>query len=305
MSSIRRTLICALPLLLMLAGCGREEGCESPSSRTGAGCVDIAILTVIPEEYFAVVGKLAVDEVPAACRDCVNRYGWVYAELDSPQHEKPYRVVVGMAGEAGTTSGALAAQRALLRFRPRHLLLVGVAGGLPDRLRQGDVVLSESIWSYDYGAVDRRFWPRQDFTFRPDPRLLTAGLALEAPWQDDIESESPEPSRVPALRSGQIGSGNKVIEFMGSDFADGVLAANPQIVGVEMEGAGAAAAVEEARVQGQPVGFLMIRGISDVPRDLGVLGDKKERELWKRYAADAAASYTLRLIRDNWPDPPR
>jgi nucleoside phosphorylase len=302
---VRRIAVCTALLALILTGCGGKPGCDSIRGRSGPNCVDIAILTVIPAEYFALIGKLRVDRVAPPCPHCVNRYGWVYAELDSPRHAKPYRIVIGMAGEAGTTAGALAAQHALARFRPRHLLLVGVAGGLPDRLRQGDVVLSESIWAYDYGAVDERFRPRQDFTFRADPQLLAAAIAVPEGWQEDIESEAPDPSRIPALRSGQIGSGNKVIEFIGSRFADSVLEANSQIVGVEMEGAGAAAAVEEAHIEGHQVGFLMIRGISDVPQDIGVLRDKKDRERWKRYAADAAASYTLRLIRDQWPDPPR
>lgn len=103
-----------------------------------------------------------------------------------------------------------------------------------------------------------------------------------------------------------MGSGNKVIEFMDSEFVEHVMQVNSAIAGVEMEGAGAAAAVEDAHAHGIDVGFLMIRGISDLPeKTSGVLRDKDDRELWKAYAADAAASYTLGLLRHGWPDAPR
>jgi nucleoside phosphorylase len=269
-------------------------------------CVDIAIVTVIAEEYRAMVAKLDTEDVPPACPNCANRYAWVSARIPSPDHRQSYRIVVGMAGEAGTTAGALTVQRAITRFRPRYVLLVGVAGGMPNRVHQGDVLLATSIWNYDYGAVDTKFRPRQDFTFRSDGRLLAAALALAAPWQDYIESESPEPDYRPERHAGQFGSGNKVIEYMGSSFVDSVMEVNATIAGVEMEGAGAAAAIEAATAQGINVGFLMIRGISDVPTQVDpLLGDKKDREKWKRYAADAAASYTLSLIQHNWPEPPR
>ena len=65
-----------------------------------------------------------------------------------------------------------------------------------------------------------------------------------------------------------------------------------------------AAAIEGAKSQGISVGFLMVRGISDVPGPLQVFGAKSDRERWKRYAADAAASFTLSMIRNSWPKPP-
>ena len=269
-------------------------------------CVDIAIVTVIAEEYRAMVTKLDTKEVPQACPSCANRYAWVGARIPSLEHRQSYRIVIGMAGEAGIVSGALAVQRAITRFRPRYVLLVGVAGGMPNRVRQGDVLLATSIWNYDYGAVDTEFHPRHDFTFRSDGRLLAAALALSTPWQDRIAKESPEPDYRPERYAGRFGSGNKVIEYMGSSFVNSIMEVNASIDGVEMEGAGAAAAIEAATAQGINVGFLMIRGISDVPQQVDpVLGDKKDREKWKLYAADAAASYTLSLIEHNWPEPPR
>jgi hypothetical protein len=81
-----------------------------------------------------------------------------------------------------------------------------------------------------------------------------------------------------------------------------------------MEGAGAASAILDARDRGGRVGFAMIRGISDIPRSGaesweqsvgGSTPQTRERDSWKKYAAEAAAVLSVQLIRRSWPRPPR
>ena len=65
---------------------------------------------------------------------------------------------------------------------------------------------------------------------------------------------------------------------------------------VEMEGAGAAAAIDQAGSQGIPTRFMMIRGISDLPRAKGKNRVRKEPDAWKAYASDAAAAFVMGWI---------
>ncbi len=299
--------------VLVLAGtlAGALVLCHRQHSACASGdapyaCADVAIVTVIPEEYVAMTSKLATQPVPAACAVCTNAFRWVYGTIPAAGSAAAYRVVVGIAGEAGTTSGALATAEAIRLFAPRYVLLVGVAGGMPGKLREGDLLLAKSIWGYDYGAVRQEFEPRLDFTFRADPRLLAAAAGLDDGWRAQLTVASPVFGRVPQKVVGQAASGNKVIENVGSAFWNGVLSVNDQIAGIEMEGAGAAAAVELARTNGSAVGFLMIRGISDVPADInGPLTEKKDREKWKVYAADVAATFAHYFIAHAWPEAAR
>ena len=290
---------------LVAQGCNRPTPgniMSLPATGSVPEAIDIAVITVIPEEYEAFVGKLSAPLPLPVCAGCTNRYAWVTAEVQSGARKNPLRIAVGMIGEPGLTAGALATQRAIERFRPRYILLVGIAGGIPERVHRGDVVVANAVWNYDYGSLDRTFTPRLDFTYRPDEALLQAALALDAPWQKEIRTPAPEPVS-PVRRSGSNASGYKVVETLATEFIDRVLQRDPAIVSIEMEGAGAAAAVEEAREQGVDVGLLMIRGISDIPQPRGkpLLGDKPDREKWKAYAADAAASFALTLIRSGWP----
>lgn len=298
---------CVLALFSMvftLGGCDtRQSATPLPVAAGQAPAVDIVIITVIPEEYHALVGKIRSESVPPACTRCVDRYAWVRTPVSAVGNDsRTYQVVVGMIGEPGLTAGALAVQRAVHRFQPRYILLVGVAGGIPDRVDRGDVVVADAIWNYDYGSLEQAFKPRLDFLYRPDRQLLEAALSLQAPWQQDITAKPPAPAQ-PALHRGPNGSGYKVVEHLATGFVDALFRLSPDMITVEMEGAGAAAAVEEARQHGTPVGLLMIRGISDIPESAGkpLFGDKRDRELWKAYAADAAASFALSLIRHNWP----
>ena len=71
---------------------------------------------------------------------------------------------------------------------------------------------------------------------------------------------------------------------------------------------GAAAAVGQDHDMGGTTGFLMIRGISDLVEEEEEVGSHSERgrnpqrDLWKEYAADVAASFAVGLIESNWPD---
>lgn len=76
-----------------------------------------------------------------------------------------------------------------------------------------------------------------------------------------------------------------------NDFFAKVLEMWPKINAVEMEGAGAAAAIEQANSLGITIRFMMIRGISDLPRAEGKNKGRKDRDDWKTYASDAAAAF--------------
>ena len=95
---------------------------------------------------------------------------------------------------------------------------------------------------------------------------------------------------------GEIASGDQVVDDPTNDFFAQVLKAWPRINAVEMEGAGAAAAIELAKSQGIPTRFMMIRGISDLSRAKGKNKGTKERDAWKAYASDAAAAFVMGWI---------
>lgn len=265
------------------------------------GGVDIAIITVLIEEYAAVLAEL-----PGHARDpgevAPNTYGWTLADVVTAAGST-HRVVVALTGRPGNTSSALAVASTISRWRPSYVLLVGIAGGLPvDGLRLGDVVISSAIWAYEYGRADAVFQPRHDFTYQVHGGLVRSARVHAATdsWTAGLES-APDGRRDLRALVGPIASGDKVVDRITDELFGRVRAAWPQLVAVEMEGGGAAAAIEHARDHDTSAGFLMIRGISDLPGSDAAGHNARTRERWKRFAAIAAARFAVGMIRRGWP----
>lgn len=282
---------------------------------------DIVILTVIPEEYKALTDCLAalgcqtVHDLGSATTP--NQYGWVTGEL-TDVHDRVFKIAIGMVLQPGPSRMTSAVAATLTRFSPQYVLIVGIAGGFPqDGLSRGDVAISTVICDYEYGKVAADFRPRMDFTYQIDQTLLTSAISLHTrddSWVafDGHLRPTGNPG-VPKLLAGAVASGSKIVDDATNEFFAEVLKAWPRLLAVEMEGAGAAAAIETANAAKNGVGFLMIRGISDMPKMLPgspsvgtpVEGNKAERDTWKKYAASTAARFTTHWISRGWPYPPR
>jgi len=83
----------------------------------------------------------------------------------------------------------------------------------------------------------------------------------------------------PQVVSSEIASGDQVVDDPTNDFFAQVLKTWPKVNAVEMEGAGVAAAIEQVNSLGIPTRFMMIRGISDLPRAKGKAKAEKSEML--------------------------
>ena len=180
----------------------------------------------------------------------------------------------------------------------------------------GDVVVADRICAYEYGKIDDGFRPRYDLDSPTDAAVVSAArtLAVRYPdWYDQLAHSAGSAQPVPKIVVGEIASGDKVVDDPTDEFFASVLRSRPKIQAVEMESAGAAAAIQDAREMQRAVSFGMIRGISDLPRaggsqpgsEHGASGQTEMRDSWKLRASVAAATTAIQLIRLSWPRPPR
>lgn len=244
-----------------------------------------------------------------------NLFSWELGEIATGTEGCQYKVVLALAGHAGTITGSLATYITVSRWRPRYVFFVGIAGGFErNDCTKGDVLLSDVIWGYEYGKLARDFKPRHDLTYRCDGSLLNGALTFNSnsSWAGSIRTKRPgrEQASKPKVIPGPIASGDKVIDDPTNEFFEQVINAYNTLQGVEMEGVGAAAAIAWVQSEGKPIGFMMIRGVSDMPRPASETlqpsksATSNEREKWKRYAADVAASFTVQYIKSGLPIPP-
>lgn len=271
--------------------------------------IDIVILTVLNEEYNAVRSRLRNTVLARISGPSPSLFAEVIGEVEEASTGRSYTVLLAMIGRAGTSQGAVAAQHIIDRWRPRYVLFVGIAGGFErQNLALGDVVLADIVRGYEYGKIEQKFIPRHDWTYRADVGLVNAADVFgssDTNWISEINFVPPSPVMPKGLR-GQIASGDKVVDDPTNSFFQQAIAEWPKLLAIEMEGAGVAVAIEASQSLGQAVGFLMIRGISDMPRpNTGEnIRGTAERDAWKLYAANAAAAFAVGFIARGFPVSP-
>lgn len=290
-------------------------GAGSRHVEPGQVPVDVAIITILEQEYEAVRRLLKRKRRVIGSAEMGNQHAWIIGEIDAPDFDVPYTAVLAMSPHAGTNAAVIVTKNTLQAFDPRCVLVVGIAGGLGD-LRLGDVVVADRICAYEYGKVGSGFSPRDDLDSPTDSSIFSAAKTLAGRhprWFSELENSDEMRHHTPRIVVGHVASGDKVVDDPTSEFFTSVLRSRPNVLAIEMEGAGAATAVQDVRDMQRGATFGMIRGISDLPHQGGAGPDDqpgtsvqtRTRDSWKIPASAAAAAAAIQLIRLSWPRPPR
>jgi nucleoside phosphorylase len=80
----------------------------------------------------------------------------VYFEADIQTRRQDgavYRAPVTSPAGVGPIQAAVTASAATMRWRPEHVIVVGIAGGLKDEVALGDVMVGRAVADYTVGKV--------------------------------------------------------------------------------------------------------------------------------------------------------
>ena len=242
---------------------------------------DVAILTALPKELDAVLRQTdnwsvslgRNQESDRKYHTCVTKNG--------------LSVVAACALGMGQLNAALLARNFLDDWSPRKMFLVGIAGGLSDDVRLGDIVIAEQIVDYEVGKVSSSGVSPRWSVYRSDSALLSNLLNVrDSAWKEHIKTPRPEgeKSDVPKVHFGVILSGNKVIADQAT--AGALSSVWSRAAAIEMEAAGIAAALYQSP---EHVPFVMIKAICD-------RADAAKNDDWQLYAADASAAFVWAFI---------
>jgi adenosylhomocysteine nucleosidase len=257
-----------------------------PAPRTEAPVpADVGVLTVLTEEMRAVVDVL---RDASGYRSLPILGGARFHLAEFPALDGPnVRVVATQTLDRGLQSASVAYQRMRKHFAPPVVLLVGIAGGIADDIRIGDVVLADQVIHYDHRR-ETTDGPRrrgQDQPMSAELRHRLNDFFLH--YGNVVRSGAGEPIRV---RRGPIGSGNAVVTDAFNEIRRFLLAYNEKTLAVETEAAGVAQAFYEEFGQDNALrGCLCIRGISD-------LADVAKRDDHHGLAATNAAAVLAALL---------
>jgi nucleoside phosphorylase len=252
--------------------------------------VDFLLFAPLEEERDALLAKLPGHRKVES--DGTDVHVYFEAEIQTCRKDGAvYRVVVTSPAGMGPIQAVITASAATARWRPDHVVVVGIAGGLKDEVATGDVMVARSVADYTVGKVREDGSREERWEMYPaDTRLLNAANAFREGWTDLVALARPEGTDAPTRHAGVIASGGNVIAS--KDLISAYRKDMPKLIGVEMEGGGAAAALHGHALRPR---FLMVRGVSDLADAEGNAATKKR---WRAYARDVAAAYTIGLLRD-------
>jgi nucleoside phosphorylase len=253
---------------------------------------DFVIVTALEEERDAVLGKLPNPQKLGPFGDDIRVYFSSNLPVTFPDGSAgTYHVIALLLLGMGRVEAATATIDAIRRWNPRHILLIGIAGGIAEEgIRLGDILVSTQVVDYELQKLTPEEPEIRWEVHQADPRLVGAARNFsDSDWLNMITVERPARGR-PMRHMGPVASGDKVIA------AAEILAKYrdkwPKLIGVEMEAAGVATAAFQAA---QQPGFFMVRGVSDLA-DANKNSARVKK--WRLYACDIAASYAIALLKN-------
>jgi len=281
-----------LEMLRMKAPKGVQANVLAAFNRTEDGnemYFDIAIVTVIQEELLAAKIVFGIADAKADRR--IDGFQYWFAAITTEEGDS-LRVVITMIGESGPKPCFNACERLFAGFGIGLCILCGIAAGVKEKLKLGDVLMAKAVLDYESarlepGGPEKR--PQQAVL----DKLIYRDLLYFDPGQgwhvlldkclEDLRTRRPEVPIEgewrPSCRLGVLLSGEKLV-------ADGSLPAmrkeyHEEGVALEMEGSGFASCCREHTVP-----WLIFRGISDH-------GDPEKSALGRWQAPAALAAATL------------
>ena len=250
---------------------GHDITMAAARSGPDAALAEIGVLTVIDEEMRAVKAVLAGMDGYRTRRlgDGPLAHEARLTGLDG----RPLRIVAVQTLTRGTESAALACRALVEAYGPGTVLLVGIAGGVAEDVKIGDVVVADNVISYDA----RKVTP-EGVRHRGQAQVVPAALGHRL---NEFFADEPRPAF--GIHRGPIGSGNAVVADPAAEIRRWLYHVNDKVLAVETEAAGVAQSFHETS---RLPGWLTIRGISDTA-DRSKNDD--DHEVAARHAAEVMA----------------
>ncbi|BAT59895.1 5'-methylthioadenosine/S-adenosylhomocysteine nucleosidase [Variibacter gotjawalensis] len=267
---------------------------------------DIGIVCALEQPEFVAVreafgGASAWNEVGDA------RYAHVYREtVLKTESGKALRVVATASTSMGLTAAAIAATQLIMQFRPRLVVMIGIAAGTRSGGKQfGDVLVADPSVDYNSGKVVDSDGIRE---FLPDPYPIGLNARLRSVLQRYASNPAvfqrirerwngTLPVAPNRLHIGPLGAADQVI-----DDASRVLEITKnwrKLVGVEMETYAVYRACHES--PDPKPRMASFKAVCDFAAE--------KTDSWQLYAAFTAAQFATDFLRSEWdalwPNPQR
>lgn len=226
------------------------------------------------------------------------RFTHVYRETEfTTKNGHALKVVATTSTSMGLTAAAIATTQLVLQFRPRIVVMIGIAAGTRSGNKQfGDVLVADPSVDYNSGKVAvaggiRAFLP-DPYPIGLNPRLRSVlhkyhgqhpiFKAIRKRWSGSL------PSGENHLHVGPLGAADQVIDD--ASRIEEIQKNWRKLIGVEMETYGVYRACEEAP-EPKPR-FVSFKAVCDFAAE--------KTDSWQDYAAFVAAEFAVEFLKAEW-----
>ena len=274
-----------------------QSGLSLADSSSADFNYDVGVICALEQPEFEAVQR-AFGGAPAWSLVGTARFPNVYRETSITTADgKTLRIVGTTSNAMGLTPAAIVTTHLILQFKPRLVIMVGIAAGTRGGNRQfGDILVADPSVDYNSGKVDRVGEIRE---FRPDPypiglhsrvRGVLRKYAGSNSIFTDIRSRwrGASPKERNGLHIGPVGAADQVI-----DDETRIIEIQRnwrKLIGVEMETYAVYRACHEAP-EPKPR-FASFKSVCDFAAE--------KSDSWQQYAAFVAAEFTLEFLKAEW-----
>jgi len=257
---------------------------------------DVALLTALPHIEQEAVFNLPLDWKEKIEFDDTNKY--FVAELETSEGKKK-NIITTCCPRMGIASSAAIAMKMILKFKPKLLLMTGIAAGVKGKCNIGDILVADPCWDWGSGKITVADG-KAKFMCAPHQIPLSTRLraqlkemAVARTYSSEIHqnwdtARGKRPEAEPDLHVGPIASGAVVIED--PDTLKLVVSQNRETVGIEMEAYGVLAATIYSNGTNKTEA-LIIKSVCD-------FADIEKNNEWQAYAAYTSTEFAYRLLVD-------
>src|ERR1044072_1224199 len=108
--------------------------------------MDVAIVIALKEEFE--LFEAMIGPRRESISDDHTGDGFYTFEKPSANPETTYKCVACFAGRMGPPETAMLTQQIILKWNPKNLVMLGIAAGISEDARLGDVIIADSVDDY-------------------------------------------------------------------------------------------------------------------------------------------------------------
>lgn len=249
---------------------------------------DIFIISALEDPEFTALEQAAGDIGPLIPLDSSQLVRQFHVESG----ERRIKIAAGFAQRMGPVASAVLCTKAILKLKPKLLLMNGICGAIGDKADIGDVIAADASWDWQSGKFVNE--PDADFYNAPhqlniptNTRTLLIQLKREESfWGAFARDAAAMKAHLPKLVLGPMATGASVVadERITKKIRE---EQNKNVVALDMETYAVYAAAASANYS---VGALSLKAVCD-------RADREKNDEYQAYAAKISATCLLHFIR--------